>query len=240
MLSQPKTKQKFYLENKYKLRAVSGTHSNNKIQMKTIVIETRILPHQAPTGIFVDLELSTSSGLHPVKFQGDSGCSCNLIHQSDLRKFYSGSVTHSTVLLFDYSKSLIHTKGQVLLPCRHRDQQYVVFQVITSPKYHTPLLGLADSTRMGILQFEVDHVHQLAAAPIGELTLDYTTSTYPDLFEGFGELGPPLSLKLNPDVKPIQGAPHHFSAHKLPVIKVAVDKLIQTGQLVRENEPTPW
>ena len=128
-----------------------------------------------------------------------------------------------------------------MLPWRHRDQQYdVVFQVIASPKYHTPLLGLTDSTRMGILQFEVDRVHQLAAAPIGELTLDYITSTYPDLFEGLGELGPPLSLKLNPDVKPIQAAPHRFSAPKLPVIKEDVDKLIQTGQLVRKNEPTPW
>ena len=170
----------------------------------------------------------------------DSGCSCNTIHQSDHRKFYSGSVTPSIVRLLDYSKSLIPTKGQVLLPSRHHDQQYdVVFQVITSPKYHTPLLSLADSTRMGILQFEVDRVHQLAAAPIGELTLDYITSTYPDLFEGLGELGPPLSLKLIPDVKPIQAAPHRFSAHKLPVIKEAVDKLIQTGQLVRENNQPP-
>ena len=206
-----------------------------------VITDLTTLPHQAPTGIFVDLEISTSSGFHPVKFQVDSGCSCNPIHQSDLRKFYSGSVTPSNVRLLDYSKSLIPTKGQVLLPCRHRDQQYdVVFQVITSPKYHTPLLGLANSTRMGILQFEVDHVHQLAAAPIGELTLDYITSTYPDLFEGLGELGPPLSLKLSPDVKSIQAAPHRFSAPKLPMIKEAVDKPIQTSQLVRENEPTPW
>lgn len=63
---------------------------------------------------------------------------------------------------------------------------------------------------MGILQFGVDHVNQLAAAPIGRLTLDFITSTYPHLFEGLGELRPPLSLTLNPDVKP------------------------------NENEPTPW
>ena len=76
-----------------------------------VITDLTTLPHQAPTGIFVDLEISTSSGLHPVKFQVDSGCSCNTILQSDLRKFYSGSVTPPTVRLLDHSKSLISHKG---------------------------------------------------------------------------------------------------------------------------------
>lgn len=41
-------------------------------------------------------------------------------------------------------------------------------------------------------------------------------------------------------MKPVQAAPHCYAAPKLPVIKEALDKLIQTGQLVRVNEPTHW
>lgn len=45
------------------------------------------LNQQAPKGIFVDLEISTNTGMTPLKFQVDSGCSCNILHQSDLDKF---------------------------------------------------------------------------------------------------------------------------------------------------------
>ena len=41
-------------------------------------------------------------------------------------------------------------------------------------------------------------------------------------------------------MKPIQAAPHRYAAPKLPVIKEALDKLVDTGQLVRVNAPTPW
>ena len=72
------------------------------------------------------------------------------------------------------------------------------------------------------------------------MTLAAIKQAHPQLFEGLGELGTPLSLTLNPDIKPIQAAPHRFSAPKLPIIKEALDKLIHTGQMVRVNEPTPW
>ena len=99
---------------------------------------------------------------------------------------------------------------------------------------------------MGFLNYDVDVAHQLQAAPtptlpsLGELTLAAIKQVHPQLFEGLGELGTPLSLTLNPDIKPIQAAPHRFSAPKLPIIKEALDKLIHTGQMVRVNEPTPW
>ena len=53
----------------------------------------------------------------------------------------------------------------------------IVAQVITSQQYYAPLLGLADSTRMGILKYDVDTPNTLLTAPVlpppplGELTL---------------------------------------------------------------------
>ena len=61
-----------------------------------------------------------------------------------------------------------------------------------------------------------------------------------ELFEGLGKLSEPFSINLNPDVKPIQIPPNRYAAPKLPIIKGALDKLIQTGHLVRGNEPTAW
>lgn len=72
------------------------------------------------------------------------------------------------------------------------------------------------------------------------MTFDSIKVNYPHLFEGLGELGEPYSLTLDPTIKPIQAAPHRYAAPKLPIIKEALDKLINMGQLVRVNEPTPW
>ena len=122
----------------------------------------------------------------------------------------------------------------------------IAAQVITSQQYYAPLLGLADSTRMGILTYDVDTANTLLTAPVlsppppGELTFDYIKSAYANLFEGLGELDEPLSLTLNPDIRPIQAAPHRYTAPKIPTIKEALDKLVNTGQLIRVNKPTPW
>jgi hypothetical protein len=168
------------------------------------------------------------------------------MHITDIDKMNNVQIAPSTVHLRDYSKTAIPTRGQASLHCIRRGKGYdIAVQVITSKHYYTPLLGLADSTRMGILNYDVDTANQLESnpepvAPPGELTLDYIKHAYGHLFEGLGDLRTPLSLTLNPDVQPIQAPPHRFSAAKLPIIKEALDKLIQPGQLVRVNEPTPW
>lgn len=85
-------------------------------------------------------------------------------------------------------------------------------------------------------------LHTASALPLPqphELKFDSIKSAYPHLFEGLGELEEPFSLTLNPDVSPIQAALHRYAAPKLPIIKEAIDKLVDTGQLVRVNEPHP-
>ena len=50
----------------------------------------------------------------------------------------------------------------------------------------------------------------------------------------------PFSITLNPGIKPIQAAPHRYADPKLSIIKEALDKLVNTEQLIRVNKPTPW
>ena len=204
----------------------------------------------SPKGIFVDLDLSPPatkpSSLKRLRFQVDSGCSCNTLHVSDLNNLSPVQVIPSHVRLLDYSKAVIPTTGQATLQCTRRGKVYdIVVQIITAQRYYPPLLGLADSTRMGIINYDVDTANQLddsqvAAPPIGELSLKYIKQANPELFEGLSKLSEPFSITLNPDVKPTQAPPHRYAAPKLPIIKEALSKLIHTGQLVRVNKPTPW
>ena len=41
-------------------------------------------------------------------------------------------------------------------------------------------------------------------------------------------------------MKPTQAPSHRYATPKLPIIKEALDKLIQIGQAVLVNQPTPW
>ena len=176
----------------------------------------------APKGIFVDLDISppasTPASAKRLRFQVDSGCSCNTIHVTDLNKLAPVQVDPSPVRLLDYSKTVIPTTGQATLQCNRHGQSYdIVVQIISAQHYFAPLLGLADNTRMGIINYDVDTANQLES-----------TQTSP-LFEGLGKMSEPFSITLNPDVKPIQAPPHRYAAPKLPIIKEALDKLIQTG-----------
>lgn len=92
------------------------------------------------------------------------------MHISDLSRLHQVQVGPSAVRLHDYSKAIIPTNGQATLHCARRGKSYkVVVQVITAQRYYSPFLDLTDSTRMGILNYDVDTVHQLEAAPTSAL-----------------------------------------------------------------------
>ena len=93
----------------------------------------------APKGIFVNLDLSPpalSSCPQRLRFQVDSGCSCNTILVTDLNKLSPVQVDPSTVRLLDYSKAVIPTSGQTTLQCTHRGET----EVCSSNHHCTTLL----------------------------------------------------------------------------------------------------
>ena len=132
----------------------------------------------------------------------------------------------SPVRLLDYSKTVIPITGQTTLQCTRRGKSYkIVVQIIAAQRYYPPCLGLADSTRMGIINYDVDTAKQMEdlqaePLPFGELSLDHIKQANPELFEGLGKLSEPFSVTLNPDVKPIQTLSHHYATPKLPIISL--------------------
>ena len=117
-------------------------------------------------GIFVGLDLSppapTPASPKRLRFQVDSGCSCNTVHVTDLNKLSPVRVDPSSVRLLDYSKSVIPTSGQTTLQCTRRGKSYkIIVQIISAEHYYVPLLRLADSIRMGIIHYDVDTANHL-------------------------------------------------------------------------------
>ena len=134
--------------------------------------------NSAPKEIFVELGLSpkpSRSNHHMLRFQVDLGCSCNAIHSVDPQKLVQAPIEPFAVHPLDYCKTIIPTQRWTSLHCTHRGKSYeLVALVIAAQKYYAPLLGLPDSIRMGILNYDVDTVQQLQTTsgitplPLGE------------------------------------------------------------------------
>ena len=59
-------------------------------------------------------------------------------------------------------------------------------------------------------------------------------------FEGIGKLGPPVKLKLKPNVTPVQMPIHRVPISKRLKEKLALKKLEEAGFIERVKEPTEW
>ena len=171
-------------------------------QSACVITQEVLHVHSTPKGIFVDLDLDPAcSSPHRLRFQVDTGCSCNTIHTSDLQQLPQAKIEPSTVRLLDYSKNVIPTQGQTALHCTHRSKSNdIVVQVITAQTFYAPLLGLSDSTRMGILKYDVDTIQKLEATPsstlppLGELKFSSINLVHPYLFEGSRRTGRALFI----------------------------------------------
>ena len=127
-------------------------------------------------GIFVDLDLSppasTPASPKRLRFQVDSGCSCNTIHVTDLNKLSPLRVDPSSVRLLDYSKSVILNSGQTTLQCTRRGKSYkMTVQIVIAEHCCATLLGLADSIRMDIIHYDVDTANHLKSTQTSSSTL---------------------------------------------------------------------
>jgi len=103
-----------------------ATTANTVTQAVDTDFEPSTAQVQSPSrGIFVDLHLSpslSSASVHCVRFQVDSGCSCNTIHVTDESHTFQGSPPW---LLQNHHSN-----------CTHRGKHYdMVVQIITAKNY---------------------------------------------------------------------------------------------------------
>lgn len=104
---------------------------------------------------------------------------------------------------------------------------------------------LTGSPRIWQIQIQGTHRPPLQQAP-SSLAGDYTTPLRVDIWLHQPYLSPFIwrsgltgwAIFFNP--LPWRWTHPSCSVTKLPIIKVALEKLVDAGQLVRENEPTPW
>ena len=149
----------------------------------------------------------------PIKFQVDSGASCNVIPVSELQDV-DYKLTKSNTVLTTYNKSEILPLGKTVLKMfnpktgkTHKTEFIVVEQEAT------PILGNQSIQNMNLVTINYRNILALKSEEI-TLTEELIFSEYSDVFEGTGCLPGVYRLETDPSVKPI----HHEKFSLLCVI----------------------
>ena len=80
---------------------------------------------------------------------------------------------------------------------------------------------------------------QMPTSP-GKLTKNIILEVFKDVHTGLGTLGPPLHIKMNPNVPPVQAHPHRCPIAKEKKAVEAIRDLERQGILKKVTEPTEW
>ncbi|XP_062601076.1 uncharacterized protein K02A2.6-like [Saccostrea cucullata] len=174
-----------------------------------------------------------------IKFQVDSGASCNVIPISKLDE--SGSyykLTKSTTVLTTYDKSRIQPLGKTSLKLVNPktkelyDTEFVVVKQDT-----TPILGSQTIQRMKLVTIHYDNILTVTEET---LTEEYVFSEYKDVFDGTGCLAGTYSLQTDPSIKPVVHPPRKIPVALRDKLKTELERLTEKEIITPVTEPTPW
>ena len=207
-----------------------------------------------PKKVFVTLALSLhSKRFTDVTFQVDTVATCNTIPYDLFRRLATDcDLRKSSSTLVSYAGESIKPRGKVDLICDTGTKRFDVlsFEVVNLPG-KPALLGLSDSMRLSLISFDERRVHSASAnsqaaemysmlSGGGPLTKEYILQRKKETFEGLGCLGQPVTLILDPHVKPVHAPVHRIPVGKREKVKEKLDEMVAAGKLTPVDEPTDW
>ena len=193
---------------------------------------------------------ATGNKFKTIKFQIDTASTCNTVSEETLKLIDPQTkISHSPYVLYPYGDSKpIKPLGQVKLVCERKNKfEMLNFQVLKEEMMQNKpaLLSGSDSERLGVVNIFADEVYTLqtiskAEVKPGNLTKEDITIKYKDLFQGLGQLGPPVRFTLKENMHPVQMPIHRVPVMKKEKEKAAIDRYVKEGILKKVEEPTPW
>ena len=240
----------------------------------TVTVISSDRQHTANNSMAVNRVRQTDSRLNAVfailkiqkmqlKFQVDSGASCNILRMEDLRSLNRDVVpvlkpTHRSLRMYD--GSICKPLGVCSLPVSNPKTvitSELEFMVVSQA--HVALLGCAASQILGLLTVNTENIQMfhvadsggyLAGNPVdratGELPNElkdaqYFLDSYKDVFNGeLGCLAGTERLEVNPEVVPVK-----MPLRKVPIsvqnrLEEEIRRLETLGVIEKITEPTDW
>ena len=193
-------------------------------------------------------------GSRSVKFQVDSGASCDVVRLEDLSERHLQTVTETTEVVRLYNNSSLHPQGRCWITLSNPktgDEQKVNALVMRGAP--VSIIGACTSQAMGLLSIHFEKIWDgtnAASRLSSEVLLALSESKamkatlvnqYQSVFEGeLGTFSGSVHLAVDPAILPVK-----IPLRRVPValqdkLTEGLERLQQLGIITRIEEPTDW
>ena len=185
-----------------------------------------------------------------MRFQVDTGATCNVISRSDLPN--QARVTPADSRLRLYDETCLTPAGLHRTELRNPKTgrcKFVEFVVLTKPGA-TPLLGARTSQELGLVK--VEHRNILSSNDLCQTEIsgsrgarwngkEDVISEFSRVFDGqLGEIEGEIHLEVDEMIQPVQLPPRKVPLTVRNDLKQELQRLVTLGVIVEEEGPTEW
>ena len=180
-----------------------------------------------------------------VKFQLETGAKCNVLPYKVIEDLGILCYFEKTqIRLKSYSGHQLPTRGVVALPCELKGNVYnVQFHVVEveAPAVLSALTCKEMGLPVRIHQLQDSQRKEQHCIPECPTTANQNIlHEYSDLFQGLGCISGEHTIKVDPSIPAVVHPPRKVPVSLKDKIKDELDRMEQTGVIVRQTEPTDW
>ena len=196
-----------------------------------------------------------------VNFQVDTGATCDVLKFSTITGTkYANRITPTNQVLKMYNASTLRPLGKckVQLTNTRDNRKYKVNFTVVEDEHCVNLIGSKTAQQMQLITVRSDKIKpacpepaewasttnvdvNLTSSQASEgATLEHVCSEYKDVFEGLGNLGTPLQLEVDKEVKPVQQPLRRVPEALRTPLKEYLDDLGAKGVIEKVERPTEW
>ena len=144
------------------------------------------------------MKAKPQSSTTTIRFQIDSGATCNVLPHRYLKQLGHPPLEPSTSIMNMYNNNRVKLQGILHLECRKNGLNLTFpFQVIDGMQFadKPALLCGSDSEKLQLLSITADEVNSIQNETLSEAML---RNKYHNVFHGLGNIGDPVHIQLDP------------------------------------------
>ena len=214
-------------------------------QVMTLTLEPEredvhsVTSQRLPLQVFATMRVEA----HRVRFQLDTGATCNVLCKKDVPSKVQISSTTQTLTMYnrDMIKPLGKCRVRVVNPKNEAtyDEDFVV--ISDAP---TSILGAITAQRMGLVQFDFEQIQRLTASiATPSCSKEQLLKSYSNVFFFNGELGcleGTTHLETDPTVRKVHLPVRKTSVATKKLLQSELDRLQTLGVVEKIDRPTDW
>ena len=227
-------------------KTVHYTHESSEEELLTLTLTQDQV--QAVGGYQKQIFAVMNVGRQKVKFQLDTGATCNVIRKD----VPPGTDIEPTVqLLSMFNKTKLKAQGRCTISLQNpRNQKKYRGTFIVAEGVTSSVLGAQTVQQMGLIQIQYNTIGSVErnqrdlqeSSIVSEgLTFADLTARFKNVFEGeVGRLGGLLHLEVDETVQPVQLPVRRVAVSMKSKLKAELERLERLGVVEKQDAPTRW